>query len=64
MNFECQIDTLLSELEKFYGKDPLYSKDLSSIINSRQFDRLMKLLEDKKVSNKVVFGGQRDRDSL
>ncbi|KAK6132292.1 hypothetical protein DH2020_033992 [Rehmannia glutinosa] len=58
------VDALSCELENFYGKDPLLSNDLSSIINSRHFDRLTKLLDDEKVSGKVVIGGQRDRDKL
>ncbi|KAL3840025.1 hypothetical protein ACJIZ3_024616 [Penstemon smallii] len=58
------VDALTSELKKFYGKDPLQSDDLSSIINSRHFDRLTSLLDDEKVSGKVVFGGQRDKSNL
>ncbi|KAK6114902.1 hypothetical protein DH2020_007171 [Rehmannia glutinosa] len=58
------IDALSSELKKFYGKDPLQSKDLSTIINSRHFDRLTKLLDDEKISGKVVIGGQRDKANL
>ncbi|KAK6114903.1 hypothetical protein DH2020_007172 [Rehmannia glutinosa] len=58
------VDALSCELENFYGKDPLLSNDLSSIINSRHFDRLTKLLDDEKVSGKVVIGGKRDRDKL
>ncbi|KAL6525068.1 hypothetical protein OROMI_030661 [Orobanche minor] len=58
------VDAISFELEKFYGKDPLQSHDLSSIINSRHFDRLEKLLDDEKVSGKVVVGGQRDKAKL
>ncbi|GFP89821.1 aldehyde dehydrogenase [Phtheirospermum japonicum] len=58
------VDAISCELEKFYGKDPLQSNDLSSIINSGHFDRLTKLLDDKKVSGKVVVGGQRDKAKL
>ncbi|CAA0827914.1 Aldehyde dehydrogenase family 3 member H1 [Striga hermonthica] len=49
------VNAISTELEKFYGKDPLQSNDLSSIINSRHFDRLAKLLDDEKVSGKVVI---------
>lgn len=52
------------ELEKFYGKDPLESKDLSRIVNSNHFARLAKLLDDEKVSGKVVHGGERDKTKL
>ncbi|KAL3638831.1 hypothetical protein CASFOL_016738 [Castilleja foliolosa] len=58
------VDAISYELEKFYGKDPLQSNDLSSIINSRHFDRLEKLVDDEKVSGKVVVGGQRDKAKL
>lgn len=52
------------ELEEFYGKDPLESKDLSRIVNSSHFARLTKLLDEDKVSDKVVYGGQRDKTRL
>lgn len=40
------------------------SKDMSKIINSRHFERLSKLLDDEKVSGKIVIGGQRDKANL
>lgn len=58
------IDTLKSELERMYGKDPLESQDLSRIINRNHFNRLIKLLDDPNVSDKVVHGGQRDVSNL
>lgn len=58
------LDALSAELENFYGKDPLHSNDLSSIVNSRHFERLTKLLDDEKVSGKIVVGGQRDKNNL
>ncbi|KAL0365894.1 UNVERIFIED_CONTAM: Aldehyde dehydrogenase [Sesamum radiatum] len=58
------VDALSAELEHFYGKDPLQSKDLSSIINAHHFDRVAKLLDDEKVSGKIVFGGQQDKTNL
>ncbi|KAH6835296.1 aldehyde dehydrogenase 3H1 [Perilla frutescens var. hirtella] len=57
------IEALSRELEVLYGKNPLESKDLSSIINSDHFDRLMKLLNDVS-SEKIVHGGQCDRANL
>lgn len=59
-----QIGALSSELEKFYGKDPVHSNDLSKIINSRHFERLSKLLDEEKVSGKIVIGGERDKSTL
>eukprot|EP00262_Sarcandra_glabra_P002052 TRINITY_DN122_c0_g1_i1.p1 TRINITY_DN122_c0_g1~~TRINITY_DN122_c0_g1_i1.p1 ORF type:complete len:491 (-),score=94.23 TRINITY_DN122_c0_g1_i1:151-1623(-) len=58
------VDALKCTLEKFYGKDPLHSKDLSRIVNSNHFTRLTKLLDDDKVSGKVVHGGDRDEKRL
>ncbi|GAA0139369.1 dehydrogenase [Lithospermum erythrorhizon] len=58
------IDVLKYELEKFYGKEPLKSPDLSRIVNSNHFNRLKQLLDDDKVSGKIVFGGQSDLPNL
>ncbi|CAI9764022.1 unnamed protein product [Fraxinus pennsylvanica] len=58
------IDALISELEKFFGKEPLKSQDLSRIVNSNHFNRLEKLMNDEKVSDKIVHGGQRDETNL
>ncbi|KAI4388103.1 hypothetical protein MLD38_000465 [Melastoma candidum] len=58
------IDALKTELEKFYGKNMLESNDLSRIVNSNHFARLIKLLDEDKVSGKVVYGGKRDESIL
>ncbi|KAL2467748.1 Aldehyde dehydrogenase [Forsythia ovata] len=58
------VDALTSELEKFYGKEPLKSQDLSRIVNSSHFNRLTKLMDDEKVSGKIVHGGQCDKTNL
>ncbi|KAM6542055.1 hypothetical protein CsatB_006502 [Cannabis sativa] len=58
------VDTLKEELEKFYGKNPLQSKDLSRIVNLNHFARLSKLLDDEKVSGKIVLGGERNETEL
>ncbi|XAR55559.1 Aldehyde dehydrogenase (NAD(+)) [Bertholletia excelsa] len=55
------IDTLKVGLERFYGNNPLMSKDISRIVNSNHFSRLTKLLDEDKVSGKIVHGGQRDK---
>lgn len=59
-----QVDSLKKELETFYGKNPLESKDLSRIVNSNHFARLTKLLDEDKVSGKIVYGGERDEANL
>nr|KJB59283.1 hypothetical protein B456_009G247000 [Gossypium raimondii] len=58
------VDSFKCELERFYGKDPLESKDLSRIVNSNHFDRLSKLMDEEKVSSKIVHGGQRNEKNL
>ncbi|GFP84314.1 aldehyde dehydrogenase [Phtheirospermum japonicum] len=58
------VDALTSQLEKFYGKDPIGCKDLSSIVNLHHFNRLTNLLEDEKVFGKIVCGGQQDKTNL
>ncbi|XVF36941.1 hypothetical protein REPUB_Repub19eG0102100 [Reevesia pubescens] len=58
------VDSFKCELELFYGKNPLESKDLSRIVNSNHFARLSKLLDEDKVSGKIVHGGERDKTNL
>ncbi|KAG8089593.1 hypothetical protein GUJ93_ZPchr0011g28382 [Zizania palustris] len=58
------VDSLKRVLERFYGQDPLQSEDLSRIVNSNHFYRLTNLIDDKKVSQKIVHGGQRDEKQL
>ncbi|KAH7681085.1 Aldehyde dehydrogenase NAD(P)-dependent protein [Dioscorea alata] len=58
------VEALKSTLEKFYGEDPLESKDLSRIVNSNHFARLTRLLDEDKVYGKIIYGGQRDEKKL
>ncbi|GLT85070.1 hypothetical protein SLE2022_032720 [Rubroshorea leprosula] len=58
------VDVLKHELEQFYGKSPLESKDISRIVNSNHFARLTNLLDDEKVSGKIIHGGERDKTNL
>lgn len=58
------IDTLKRELVKFYGSEPLQSNDMSRIVNSNHFDRLARLLDEDKVTGKIIYGGQRDKAEL
>jgi aldehyde dehydrogenase (NAD+) len=55
---------LKNVLEKFYGKDPFLSADLSRVVNSNHFNRLANLMDDEMVSDKIVLGGQRDEHQL
>ncbi|XP_009379028.2 aldehyde dehydrogenase family 3 member H1-like isoform X2 [Pyrus x bretschneideri] len=58
------VDSLKQELENFYGKNQLESKDLSRIVNPHHFARLTKLLYEDKVSGKIVHGGEMDKTNL
>ncbi|XP_065043692.1 aldehyde dehydrogenase family 3 member H1-like isoform X2 [Musa acuminata AAA Group] len=58
------VDALKITLEKFYGKNPLGSTDLSRIVNSSHFTRLKNLLDEEKVSGTIVHGGQEDEKHL
>ena len=51
---------LVAALRKFFGPDPSISPDFSRIINTRQFDSIIKYLED----GEVVHGGEWKREEL
>ncbi|MBD2260720.1 aldehyde dehydrogenase [Pseudanabaena sp. FACHB-2040] len=53
------LDALKQALNTFYGDDPAQSPDLSRIVNERQFDRLVGLLE----SGTTAVGGQFNRET-
>jgi aldehyde dehydrogenase (NAD+) len=42
----------------------MQSADLSRIVNANHFNRLTTLIEDKKVADKIVLGGQIDEKQL
>ncbi|KAE8817876.1 aldehyde dehydrogenase family 3 member H1-like [Hordeum vulgare] len=58
------VESLKKVLDKFYGKDPLLSADLSRVVNVDHFNRLKGLMDEEMVSDKIVFGGQRDEQQL
>ncbi|XP_061360008.1 aldehyde dehydrogenase family 3 member I1, chloroplastic-like isoform X2 [Gastrolobium bilobum] len=58
------INALKEELEQFFGNDPMESKDMSRIVSPTQFARLVKLLDEDKVSGKIILGGQKDEKQL
>ena len=57
-------DHLIKEVQKQirrqYGKQPLHSSDYGKIINEKHFDRILGLIDEKK----VVHGGGSDRSTL
>ncbi|EPS67391.1 aldehyde dehydrogenase, partial [Genlisea aurea] len=58
------IDAISSELDNFCSGDPLQSDDSTRIVNSGHFERLVRLLEDPKISGKIVIGGKWDKAKL
>ena len=59
-----QVASLKRVLVRFYGEDPMQSADLSRIVNSKQFTRLQDLIEEKRVADKIVYGGEADEEQL
>jgi aldehyde dehydrogenase (NAD+) len=59
-----QLESLKRVLFEFYGEEPLRSPDLSRVVNSNHFNRLMALMDDYSVSGNVAFGGQIDERRL
>ena len=57
-------DKLIKEVQKQirrqYGKQPLHNSDYGKIINEKHFDRILGLIDEKR----VVHGGGSDRNTL
>ncbi|KAB5521553.1 hypothetical protein DKX38_025872 [Salix brachista] len=58
------IDALRKGIEECFGTDPMQSKDISRIVSSNHFSRLQSLMDEYKVYNKIVVGGQRNQKEL
>lgn len=58
------IDAMKHQLVNFFGEEPINSPDISRVVNSNHFTRLTNLLDDDKVSAKIIHGGQTDKSSL
>ncbi|MDN6162188.1 MAG: aldehyde dehydrogenase [Atopostipes sp.] len=54
------LEKMKTKIADFYGENPLESPDYGKIIDESSFDRLVSLIEEEK----VVAGGQKDRDTL
>ena len=54
------IRAMATEIQRFYGEDPLASPDLGAIVNSAQFERLQGLLEGARQRGQVLVGGRCD----
>jgi aldehyde dehydrogenase (NAD+) len=51
------IEKLVACVKTFFGDDPQASPDFARIVNERQFDRLVNLLDE----GKILIGGQSDK---
>lgn len=56
------IKEMVRTIQSFYGKDASVSADYGRIVNERQFDRLMKIIEQER--EHLFFGGNSNRDNL
>lgn len=54
---DALINKLLESVKTFFGETPQQSPDFARIVNHRQFDRLVSLLDE----GKILIGGQSDR---
>lgn len=57
---EKLVSALKKTLQDFYGEDPEQSNDYGRVVNARQFDRLVSLVDHEK----VVTGGNGNRETL
>jgi len=53
------VDYLKKEITKAYGSNPIESPDFARIVNTKNWQRLVGMIEPEK----VIFGGQTDIDS-
>ena len=56
------IEKLKSTIIDFYGSDASKSRDYGKIVNTRQFDRLAKIIEKDKT--KIIYGGNVRKNTL
>lgn len=54
------LDEMKYTLNNFYGEEPILSKDYPRIINSRHLERLIELLDERK----IVVGGKYNKEEL
>ena len=57
---EKLIKEVQKQIRRQYGKQPLHNSDYGKIINEKHFDRILGLIDEKK----VVHGGDSDRNTL
>lgn len=58
--FTQLVDHLKKEIENFYGKNPISSKNYGKIINQKQFDRLISYLDE----GEILFGKAKNNTKI
>ncbi|MBC7457840.1 MAG: aldehyde dehydrogenase [Bdellovibrionaceae bacterium] len=58
--YESFVEKLKLSLVKFYGHHPIESPDYCRIVNTKNFDRLVQLLD----GHKIIHGGKSNKDQL
>ncbi len=49
---------------EFFGEDLSTCAELGRIVNANHFRRLTRLLDDPRTAEKIVYGGERNEQSL
>lgn len=57
---EALIESLKNAIESFYGNNPLEHPDYPKIISEKHYQRLLKLIDPKK----VIYGGQHNHQKI
>ncbi|KAI9271643.1 Aldehyde/histidinol dehydrogenase [Phascolomyces articulosus] len=60
---EALVKAFRKTVKQFFGENPQESQSYGRIVNHRQFDRLQRIL-DSVDGNKIVIGGQTDKENL
>ncbi len=59
-NKEILVEELKKYIQQFYETDSLQSYNYGKVINEKQFDRIVKYLDD----GKIIYGGKFDKEQL
>lgn len=58
------VETLKETIVEFFGEDLSTCAELGRIVNANHFRRLTRLLDDPRTAEKIVYGGERNEQSL
>jgi len=57
---DALLPKLIACVQEFFGEEPQASSDYGRIVNHRQFERLLHLLEHARTDGKILVGGKYD----